>query len=78
MATIQEDYVLARVAATQYDREKSEDPLYLNRLNLQRFRNEGVTSEEISRIVKTHENYFASLANALEQMLKDVDEGLLN
>ena len=80
MTTIQEDYSLARRAAIQYDSERCSEgiPLYLSRLNLHRFRDEGISAQELQRLVKTETESARIISNALEQLLKDTSEGLLN
>lgn len=77
MTTVQEDYALAKSAAIDYDKSKAE-PLYLNRLNIHRFRDEGISPQELQRLIRTEIESVRITANALEQLLRDASEGLLN
>lgn len=73
MTTIQEDYELARTAAIEYDQSRTE-PLYLNRLNLDRFRGNGISQQELQRLVDTETKSQLIIEKALEQLLKDIAE----
>ncbi len=71
MATIQEDYAMAIDAAIEYDQSKAE-PLYLNRLNLERFREYGISHQELQRLINTETESVRIMTGTLEQLLKDI------
>ncbi len=71
MTTVQEDYALARGAAREQDAQRQHS-LYLNRLNLERFRCYGISTQELQRIMETETRALIITANALEQLIKDM------
>lgn len=70
---MKEDYALAIIASREYEAQQEKRPLYLNRLNIERFRTEGITTRELERAIHTEAESLRITADAIEQLIIDLE-----